>query len=91
MKPRLKTTAAVGLDFIDEHGSRTFSFQLCQLSARGGLETIADHTSYHDQNGIARVRFRAIDAFEPRRPGIERLARLYMRRSVPQTFVGVVA
>lgn len=81
----MKTKAIVGLDFVDENGVRHFSFQVCRWQ-NGRFETIADLQINYGQDGIPFSHYRAIDSFKDRRRAVDRLASVYMRRSIPQRF-----
>ncbi len=80
-----KTQAIVGLDFVDENGVRHFSLQICRRR-NGRFEAIAHLQVQYGQDGIPFSAFSAIDSFKHSRKAVDRLASVYMRRSVPQRF-----
>lgn len=73
----------VGSDFVDAKGVRLFSFQLCKTSPKTGR--FESHASLCFEDGkLTRALFTPATA--PRAAAIERLARVWMGRSVPVVF-----
>ncbi len=77
--------AIVGNDFVDAQGVRRFSFQICRHH-NGRFEAVAVLDVSYGQDGVPSFRFAAIESLKRRQLGIQRLASIYMRRSVPVCF-----
>lgn len=77
----MKYISHVSCDYTAD-GSRTFSFALCRRF-NGKFESHAICTL---KDGVLK-RLQVTPALEARRKGIEKLARIYQTRSIPQAII----
>lgn len=85
MKQTKPFTAIVGADFIDSDGFRRFSFQICARH-NGKFVAVALLNTHADDTGLSGAHFVSTESFPHSRRCVERLARIYLNRSIPQQF-----